>query len=251
MEYHVKSYASKEASFINVFSDSLLYVYFGDLLKFKGDLNHLFMLLSDKEKERAGKFVFDRDREVYILVHGLLRKNLSYRLGKEPEKVEIKFFDNRKPFIHGQEVDFNLSHSKNLYAYAVSIDKESKIGVDIEIINRVKDFESLLDYCMHEKEIDYIMNGKLIQKESFNRFYEIWTKKEAFLKMTGHGIVVKLPDIVVSPGGHSFHLEEANNIKTEPNVYIHSVETSDFVLSVATDKEQKICFREIITGEEG
>src|SRR2546429_7722082 len=79
-------------------------------------------LLSDRERERAGRFAFDVDRNRFIVTRALLRQLLAARLGARPEAVEIASGKRGKPALAGRlatsALRVNLSHCKDVAVYA-------------------------------------------------------------------------------------------------------------------------------------
>src|SRR5438477_11927224 len=59
-------------------------------------------LLSDRERERARRFVFDPDRRRFIVARALLRQLLAARLGVRPESVALALGARRKPALVGR-----------------------------------------------------------------------------------------------------------------------------------------------------
>ena len=221
-------------------------VYFGNAENFTGKMDFCASLLSVDEIERMKKFVFDDDRLTYCISHGYLRICLSEYTNISNDELKIDYHRNTKPHLINANIDFNLSHSKNYFAFAVAEKRGSSIGVDIEKINNLKDYKSIIRNYMHEEEETYILDTLLSNEEQIVRFYEIWTRKEAFLKMVGSGITVNLPDINVVPGGKTITVEIPENINvinSETNIYTKLV--SDFVLSVSTSLNYNPDFVEI------
>src|SRR5256884_8062787 len=81
-------------------------------------------LLSDRERERAGRFAFDPDRNRFIVARALLRQLLAARLGVRPEAVELASGARGKPALAGRfatsDPRFNVSHCKDGAAYPLS-----------------------------------------------------------------------------------------------------------------------------------
>jgi len=118
-------------------------------------------------------------------------------IGRKGERVEFKFAKNKygKPFIKklsrkkggqiNREVYFSLSHSGDMLICAVS---RYNIGADCQIIN-IKDFKvckKMAERFYSPPEILFL--NKLPEEEYVNNFFEIWTKKEAYIKYTGKGL---------------------------------------------------------------
>src|SRR2546429_3041329 len=90
-------------------------------------------LLSDRERERAGRFAFDSDRNRFIVARALLRQLLAARLGVRPEAVELASGARGKPALAGRfatsDLRFNVSHCKDVAVYALTSGREVGGGV--------------------------------------------------------------------------------------------------------------------------
>lgn len=89
----------------------------------------------------------------------------------------ISYLKNGKPVADNLFV--SISHSNGRCAVCVS---EKEIGIDIEKITD-RDFEKIVRRIFGEKEKEYYFKNKTPQI-----FYEIWTRKEAYSKISGDGI---------------------------------------------------------------
>jgi len=141
--------------------------------------------LSDIELEKASKFRFLEDQHRYIVTHATLRTILGSYLKTEPAEIEFISNDFGKPSLSEkyERIHFNLSHSKGISALAFST--KSEIGIDIERIEPKFDFEMIANSHFSKAENHFLHAEKM---ESRNRFYTLWTRKEAFLKAVGIGI---------------------------------------------------------------
>ncbi len=111
----------------------------------------------------------------YYLLFYSLKKN---KIIKNPPS--FRYSKNNKPsFNFTNKIFFNISHTRNLVAVAIS--KES-VGVDVENIKNYKSKTINRIYCNEE----YLKFLKSTNKEKF--FFEVWTKKEAFCKQRGISI---------------------------------------------------------------
>jgi len=77
---------------------------------------------------------------------------------------------------------FNISHTREAIACAIS---DKQIGIDIE---RIKPFNKrIAEKFFTKNEQEYIFN----KREDENvRFFEVWTRKEAYVKWLGKGMVI-------------------------------------------------------------
>lgn len=109
----------------------------------------------------------------------------------------IKRLPNGKPVAENCFISISNSHSK--CAVCVS---SNPIGIDIEKITD-KNFEKTVKKTFSEKEKEY-----LTKNYSAETFYEIWTRKEAYSKISGEGIkdIIKGTD-TFSLEGYEFETE--------------------------------------------
>ena len=86
-----------------------------------------------------------------------------------------------KPFLSGTYAfHFNISHSGSWVAFAIS---DSPIGVDVEE-GLFYDEELAINYFTSDEQA-YVFSDEEGRRE---RFYEIWTLKESFIKQLGTGL---------------------------------------------------------------
>ncbi len=113
---------------------------------------------------------------------GYLAAHLEEVLGR---KVIIGIGEKGKPFDKnsGIPVRFNISHTKGLAVLAYS--EETEVGVDTERI--VKGPETVAKRFFSHAERIYLKEGENDGSAS-ERFFRIWTGKEACMKLTGDGL---------------------------------------------------------------
>lgn len=74
----------------------------------------------------------------------------------------------------------SISHS----GPAISVCKSDiPVGIDIEKTDRKRNFEEIAKRCFHGAESELYLKNPSAEK-----FYEIWTKKEAYSKLLGRGL---------------------------------------------------------------
>ncbi|MBV8467146.1 MAG: 4'-phosphopantetheinyl transferase superfamily protein [Burkholderiales bacterium] len=142
-------------------------------------------LLSDADRERAGRFVRDRDRNNLVLGRTLLHHLV--RPQGAPGPCELRRGTHGKPFIPGVP-DFNVSHSADYVACAVS--PYGSVGLDVEASLDASEIASLLRTVAHPEERRVI--GSAEESKQVLLFMRCWTRKEALLKATGVGLIDKL-----------------------------------------------------------
>lgn len=144
------------------------------------------------EVKIAGKFKFEEDCSRYIIARSYLRKILGDYLSIDPIDVKISLNKFGKPTLlseNFESIKFNLSHSGDFIVYAFNISDE--VGIDIEMMNNYIDHTQIAENYFSSDEIIYLNSSK-DQLEITERFFRIWTRKEALLKAIGTGL---LPDL--------------------------------------------------------
>jgi len=152
--------------------------------------------LSDSEKERAARFVFERDRARFIACRAVLRALIADHLDIEPADVLFVYGEKGKPSLANRRLFFNLSHSHNEARIAVS--SEAALGVDVEYIRPPtrNTWVDLAQRFFSPAEIKALSNlPGSIQSEAF---FACWTRKEAYLKLHGLGLSLPLDQFSVS-----------------------------------------------------
>jgi 4'-phosphopantetheinyl transferase len=162
----------------------------------------LALCLSDTERARAGRFVFERDRRRFIVGRARLRELLASRLGTRPDRVELDKGPRGKPRLAGgfaeSDLRFNLSHCGDVALYAFSRGRE--IGVDVEAVRELRAADAIAARFFSPRE-----NQSYLALDPRDRplgFFNCWTRKEAFIKALGEGLHYPLAgfDVSLAPG---------------------------------------------------
>ena len=155
------------------------------------DPDPLRPLLSPDERQRAARFHRDEHRRRFIAAHGALRLILGAYLDADPTSLVFELGAHGKPSLRepfdpgGARVEFNLSHSAELALVAVA--RDHPVGVDIERWAEVEHLE-LAERFFSRAERDALRALAEVAEHLDAGFFAAWTRKEAYLKATGHGI---------------------------------------------------------------
>jgi 4'-phosphopantetheinyl transferase len=149
-------------------------------------IRELSELLSDDERSKAARFVFDDDRRLYVAAHALLTHSLWCATGRTDTQFRVNRFG--KPEIvetgGGSAVNFNISHSGALAVCSLSARFE--VGVDVEEVDESRSFEEVVETQFTPYEQDKLSAyGGAARANAFFRF---WTLKEALVKALGVGL---------------------------------------------------------------
>lgn len=132
--------------------------------------------ISDAESKYISSFKNDNEKKKHY--YTLIIPKILYALlfNKKISEIEICRSSNGKPYVKGNYgLKFNCSHSGN---YVVVAFYGNRIGIDMEIIGEYN--EAIVNkYFTSEEQLLLNKNNNKIS------FFDIWTKKESFLKFKG------------------------------------------------------------------
>ena len=161
-------------------------------------------LLSDAERRRADRFVFDRDARRFIVARARLRELLAVRLGEgvPAERIEFQYGAHGKPSLRGGRgrgsLHFSVSHCDDLATYAFSWG--AAVGIDVEAVREMSDADAIAAHCFSRRE-----NATYQTLDASDKplgFFNCWTRKEAVVKALGDGLSLPLDrfDVTLAPG---------------------------------------------------
>lgn len=150
-------------------------------------------LLSPEEVARRNRFVFPKDRALFQRSHVFLRRVLSQYADVAPEEWRFEANSYGRPRIGGGNapfgpLEFSLSHTAGMIAVAVSAFAE--IGIDVERSDRADVGPEIASRYFAPAEIDELEGMSPERKRE--RFFELWTLKEAYVKARGMGLTLPL-----------------------------------------------------------
>jgi 4'-phosphopantetheinyl transferase len=207
------------------------------------EYKYLESYLSQDEKLRADKFHFIEDRNTYISCHGLLRAILSGKLKMNPAEIIINGDKNNKPGLIGNPLYFNVTHVRDAFAFVIS--NHFYVGIDMEDSSRNIDFIPIINSFFSKKESKFILESP---DEVPERFFLIWTRKEALLKALGIGIMTDLTRIEVCKKENTIKkttFEKNMAYAVSDEHFIYSEKVFGFLLSIALPKRADIILNQI------
>lgn len=158
---------------------------------------YLSLMTSKKQKEIAA-YRFEEDKKRSVCGYMLALKALSEFLNEDESEIKISYQKNGKPVC--DKAFLSIAHAGD---YAVCAVSALPVGIDAENANRKVTLKAAMRVCT-ENEMNYIFGEptfnemKEYDKNTKLRFLEVWTKKEAFGKMTGEGINYDMKNTDVS-----------------------------------------------------
>ena len=146
--------------------------------------------VSAQRAEYALRYRQMHDQQLSLAVYMLLIEGLEREYGIKG-MPEFIYGSHGKPEIKGHsDIHFNMSHCKRT---ALCVIDDVPIGCDVESVPKDLDMD-VCRYCFNEDEITEIL-GSAYPTLAFTT---LWTKKEAFLKLTGDGLTNDLPILLCS-----------------------------------------------------
>jgi 4'-phosphopantetheinyl transferase len=141
--------------------------------------------LSRDERERAGRFIFEKDRRRFTAARAMLRTILGKYLRVAPAELDFRYGALGKPFLADDvEVQFNVSHSEGVGI--IGIARGRQIGVDLERIRGTAfDWREMARYFPPAEQ--NAIEG-MPADERRDGFFRQWVRKEAYLKARGEGL---------------------------------------------------------------
>lgn len=158
----------------------------------------LLDFLDAGERERADRRA---DPHPFITAHALLRRLVADETGIDPSAID---FEKRcatcgtdrhgKPHVVGmRDVHVSVSYGERMAVAAIT--QMGEVGVDVEDLESA-DFDGFNSVTLHPSEISQLAN--LHGDELLGARAQLWSRKEAILKSTGHGLVVDPSEVLVS-----------------------------------------------------
>ena len=143
--------------------------------------------LSEGERSKAARFVFERDRRRYLAAHTMLRHLLSRHTSIPPAQLEFNEGRFGKPALrHVADCSFNLSHSEDIAVLLIAA--RGEIGVDVEMHRLMPDAQLLAERNFSRAECASLRSIDSPQRDA--AFLTGWTRKEACLKAVGSGLSI-------------------------------------------------------------
>lgn len=147
-----------------------------------------YALMSEDKQRRVNKFKFEEDKKRAVAGEMLARKSIAELCNVAVESIVFGKSEYGKPFVRDLNVEFNISHSGDMVACVVD---DKQVGIDIEKIRPI-DLDVIKSICTEEEKV-YILGDYPIKRDFkyitdtkiLSRFFEVWTRKEAYFKCIG------------------------------------------------------------------
>lgn len=179
-----------------------------------GLLEKYARMLDPLETGRHKRFIFSLHRHQFLVARALVRTVLAgYLDDGDPAALAFTASEHGKPALLGHEsLQFNLSHTNGLIALAVALDKP--VGIDVEHLSRQTDIAKMAERYFSLEESRALL---ALPVASWNdRFYDLWTLKEAYLKACGTGLRTPLHAFSFQLDGEEIGIRFSDNLDDDP-----------------------------------
>ncbi len=195
--------------------------------------DYLVKIIDDERKEKAVR-IKEYKNMVRSAVAGALiqiaykefcvENDYAYNGETElPAQLHYIYGVNGKPAIEDvPDFCFSLSHSGDYVIIAVC---DRSVGIDIQEYRHQKAMKSIADNVFTEKEKAYLESDTSSDMYT-KRFFQIWSAKEAYIKMTGEGLLrdfksfdvnIESMTVIGGNGKEEGYLEDLSNLVNGDN----------------------------------
>lgn len=137
--------------------------------------------VSLKRQEKVNRFKLRCDKNLCLGAGLIAEYALRDYLG-DNSVFNIDYEKNGKPVVsNSKDIHISISHSGDIAVCTVS---DLAVGCDIQVYDGFKN--DICQRCFFKSEIDFIFFDAQSREKNF---YRIWALKEAYVKMTGIGIM--------------------------------------------------------------
>ncbi|HEX3078666.1 MAG TPA: 4'-phosphopantetheinyl transferase superfamily protein [Lachnospiraceae bacterium] len=147
---------------------------------------HFIDYVDEEKRKRILKFYHLEDAQRSLFSELLARYMLWKSTGESISKTTFQVGAYGKPYYGNSDMHFNISHSDRMILGVIG---NSEVGIDIEKITGA-DIDIAKQFFT-EDERNLILSHKDEDTRS-KAFFEIWTRKESFLKAIGTGLYTTL-----------------------------------------------------------
>ena len=218
-----------------------VHLWYADLSLPIEEVEKLTSILSEEEKLRASRFRFVKHKRRFIVARSVLRVILGNYLQIPPQQLTFDYNSRGKPSIplkyNDYQLEFNISHSEELALYGFTL--QNQIGVDLEYLRPFPDAENIAQRFFSPQE--YQLLTSLSNEEKPQKFFQIWTAKEAYLKAIGVGLAGSLKEIqVLFNSDNSVNLYQETSGNMQDWFLLHFQPALDYVATLAVESNSDL-----------
>ena len=146
----------------------------------------LIEILSTNEIKRYLSHKHTNTRINFCVARVILRAFASHTLDIKANEIQVFMKKNGKPYIIGNKIRFNVTHSGTVTM--IAFDKSREIGIDVEEIKFFSEWQSLaMDLFGYTDVMDITSLSRDLR---IYGFYRKWTQYESMGKAVGCGLSI-------------------------------------------------------------
>ena len=183
---------------------------------------------------------------MFMVAHVMVRQVLSKYVDRPPNWWEFDTNRYGRPEISNgdapQTLRFNLSHTAGCIALLVH--DRCDAGVDVERTDRVRNPRGVANRVFAEPERTELL--ALDEQPLKERFYQLWTLKEAFIKAKGMGLAIRLDSFWFesqTDGGLKLHCND--DVEEDPDAWTFTLRQQSPVHVLATARRSAVDARPV------
>jgi len=196
--------------------------------------------MTQDERERGARFVFEHLRRDFAITRGLVRSTLSRYAPVAPAEWRFEANAYGRPHVvapaAGADLHFNISHTRDFIVCAVA--ERYGIGVDVEDVTRKTETVAIADRFFSPSEFQELR--RLPADRQRERFFHYWTLKESYIKARGMGLSLPLDQFSFhfDASDGPIHISFGEAIRDQPDRWQFALfrPTADHQLAVAVER---------------
>jgi len=206
--------------------------------------------LADDELARYNRFLYNKHKQRFLLTRAVSRSILSH-YARNVDAADWRFLTNAygKPEIEAPKlsmpIHFNISHSADKLVMVVS--RHGSLGIDVE--STVKNRATLKIGRRYFSEVEYQALCELSPASIEERFYNLWTLKEAYIKACGMGLAISLQQFsftFTEPGKIAISFAKARHDEPALWQFWQFVLSKNYKLALALKSATRISDKDIV-----
>ncbi len=186
-------------------------------------------------------------RNRFIMARTMLRNVVAHYLGEEPDRLAFRYTAYGKPYLpkprHTSPLHFNLTHTSEVALLALA---RCPVGIDVERFDGTLAWQSLVEDIFTDGERDQLLRCPTGRRR--HRFFQLWTRKEAYMKGRGFGFFMPLKSVSVLPTGEVLVAPEWTDNKHWTLNDLVTVKDHSATVAAAHRPERILCFEQRVEG---
>lgn len=185
-------------------------------------------------------------RSLSLYAELLVRSIACQRFGLRNDQLMWRTSPSGKPYLDNIEgFHFSIAHKDGAIVAAVA---DSPVGIDIEPLAPI--VPSIYRRCFSQAEQSYLLHTPA---DMHRRFYEIWTRKEAYVKYSGTGLPLSAHACAALDVCSTPFSSEGTDIGIacgkDPQVFFSTLQVSHYMISVCMAHPHRLNLVEITQQE--